>query len=165
MPHRRLIALVLFFPLVGCATLHKGDTADPRAAAAKAVDMRFVQSFNAHDLDGMMSTYWKSDDLVVFPPDAMVVRGWSALREGYAAMLKQMPGARMEVNEAHYTPVDDNVLAWGLWTITMPDSTGHGTMVAMRGRFTEVVAKKDGKWVYVVDHPSVPLPPPTNAKH
>ena len=34
----------------------------------------------------------------------------------------------------------------------------------MKGRFTEVFGRRDGKWVYLIDHPSVPLPPQPGAK-
>jgi len=30
----------------------------------------------------------------------------------------------------------------------------------VHGRYTVVMAMKDGKWVFVLDHPSVPTPPP-----
>ena len=35
-----------------------------------------------------------------------------------------------------------------------------GTVEAM-GRYTDVKAQRDGKWVYIIDHASVPLPPPS----
>jgi hypothetical protein len=30
----------------------------------------------------------------------------------------------------------------------------------MEGRYTSVAVRKNGKWMYVVDHASVPMPPP-----
>lgn len=33
----------------------------------------------------------------------------------------------------------------------------------MRARYSDVKAKRDDKWVYIFDHASVPLPPPSGA--
>jgi hypothetical protein len=35
-----------------------------------------------------------------------------------------------------------------------------GDPVTLEGRFLEVARKIGGKWYYVVDHASAPLPPP-----
>jgi len=34
----------------------------------------------------------------------------------------------------------------------------------MEGRFSDVKAVRDGKWVYVMDHASIPVPPPLPAE-
>ena len=40
--------------------------------------------------------------------------------------------------------------------MTGPD----GEPLQMEGRYTDAKAERDGKWVYLVDHASVPIPPP-----
>jgi len=37
---------------------------------------------------------------------------------------------------------------------------GGGEPMVMKGRATVIVKKIGGKWLYTVDHASVPLPPP-----
>ena len=39
-----------------------------------------------------------------------------------------------------------------------------GKPTEMTGRYTDVKAERDGKWVYLMDHGSAPLPPPPPAK-
>lgn len=34
----------------------------------------------------------------------------------------------------------------------------------MMGRYTDIKAERDGKWVYIMDHASMPLPPPSAEK-
>ena len=41
-------------------------------------------------------------------------------------------------------------------TLGLPD----GQETKLEGRFTSISGMKDGKWVYIVDHASAPLPPP-----
>lgn len=145
-----LVAAVAVF--TGCGSMHHADEG-AMITAAKTVDQKFVQSFNAGDAAAMADCYWKSDQTLLFPPDAMVVHGWDAIKQGYIAMVSQMKGARMELTESHYQATGHDVAAWGLWRITMP----QGGPV-MSGRFTELLGQRDGKWVYLIDHPSVPLP-------
>jgi len=33
----------------------------------------------------------------------------------------------------------------------------------MEGRYTDVKAKRDGRWVYLLDHASAPIPPPAES--
>ena len=72
-------------------------------------------------------------------------------------MMSSMPGAKLEFlnmrNEAH----GDVVLGWGTWRITMGPAESPQVF---EGRYSDVKAMHDGKWVYVMDHASVPLPPP-----
>ena len=49
----------------------------------------------------------------------------------------------------------------GRWKLTIPAAKGPASVI--EGRYTDVKAQKDGKWVYIVDHASVPLPPPPAA--
>jgi ketosteroid isomerase-like protein len=46
----------------------------------------------------------------------------------------------------------------GLGFLALPKAGGEA--IPMKGRATVVVKKIGGKWLYTVDHASVPLPPP-----
>jgi uncharacterized protein (TIGR02246 family) len=128
-------------------------------AAAKALDQEFLAAFNRGDLEGVVATYWKSPDVVVFPPDSMEARGPDAIRASFVQSLATMAGGTLELTAAHSRVAGDAVTAWGRWRFTMPAS-GAAAPAEMLGRFTQVSAKRDGRWVYLVDHASVPLPPP-----
>jgi ketosteroid isomerase-like protein len=62
----------------------------------------------------------------------------------------------------NYKVLGDSVVSWGKWrfTVTPPG----GTPEIMDGRYTDLKAKRDGKWVFVLDHASAPLPPPPPSK-
>jgi ketosteroid isomerase-like protein len=99
---------------------------------------------------------------VSFPPDLLVARGIEGIRKANIAAMKAMAGGKLEITESHQIPFHDVVVGWGLWRFTMP--VPGGTPVEMVGRYTDVKAKRDGKWVYLVDHASaVPMPAETPA--
>jgi len=126
-------------------------------AAATALDEQFEAAYNAYDAEAVSALYWNSPDAVSFPPDAMAATGIAAIRsgmgEGMAAM--QAAAARLEITEAHHMVVGDAVASWGMWKMTMtgPD----GAPMEITGRFTDLKAERDGKWVYLMDHASVPI--------
>lgn len=157
---RGLFASCLIASLVP-AVGFTAETPEQMIAGAKAVDASFLKAFNAGDVDGLAATYWKSSDVVSMPPDAMILRGWDAIHEGFKKMMATMSGAKLEMTESHYSVSGDVVLTWGLWRLTMAGQDGKP--MTMEGRYSDVKAKRDGKWVYIVDHASAPLSPPPDA--
>jgi len=148
-----LAAVGLFF---GCAP--QGENPEKMIAAAKELDKQFSEALNKGDVDAVMATYWNSPELVSFPTDAMEVRGWQAAKDGLQQTVANMPNATFELTETNYKAVGDVVIGWGKWRLTMTPSGGEP--VVIDGRYTDVKAERDGKWVYILDHGSVPLPPP-----
>ena len=98
------------------------------------------------------------NDVVSYPPDAMEVRGWDAIKQAYVEAFKTMSGAKLELTDAHYRVAGEFVLAWGRWQMTMPGPDGNP--VTLEGRYSDVKAKRDGRWVFIQDHASVPMAPP-----
>ena len=138
-----------------------GPTPAEMVAAADALERRLLEAFNQGDADGFLAQYWNSPDLVILPPDAMGIRGFDAAKASLTEMFKTMPGAKMEVLESRNDPHGTVVLGSGRWKLTIPAAKGPATVI--EGRYSDVKAQKDGRWVYVMDHASVPLPPPPDA--
>jgi ketosteroid isomerase-like protein len=152
------IAVTLFaLALGGCASssgncpLFHNDKA--MIEAAKKVDADFVAAFNKGDVDAAAACYWNSPDLVVYPPAELECHGWQATRDALARVFKDNPGAHLEVIDPHYRVAGHDVIGYGRWTLTPANGKGQ----PLQGRFTQVMSKKDGKWVYILDHPSVPM--------
>jgi ketosteroid isomerase-like protein len=142
--------------LVGCTPRMDSSSIEEMAADADALDASFVAAFNSGDVDAMNDLYWNSPDVVVFPPDALQARGFAAVANANAGMLGAMAGAKLELIEQHQIPAGDVVIGWGLWRITIPAANGATTELV--GRYTDVKGQRDGKWVYLIDHASAPLP-------
>jgi uncharacterized protein (TIGR02246 family) len=126
-------------------------------AALKAVDEAFVQAFNKKDVDGVLACY--ADDAILMDPGpALIYRGKEEIKKGIGEFFKAQPSAELKLDEVHYTAVGDVGYGYILWTISMkgPD----GSAAQMKGRATDVMAKRGGKWVLVTDHASIPVPAP-----
>ncbi len=129
-------------------------------AAAKAVDAKFVEEINKENLDGVMSCYWNSPDLVVYSPGEMELKGYEATKQSFANFFKDMPGARHEMLGTEYRAAGDIVYCWGKVRLTVPAADSLTAPQTMEGRYTSVFAYKDSGMVYILDHASLPLPPP-----
>ena len=105
-----------------------------------------------------MATYWNSPELVNIGLDGMGGTGWEGAKAGWEVDLRRHAGRAAGVRRTRRTsPQGDVVLGWGRWTMTVP--TGDGTAMVLQGRYSDVKAMRDGKWVYILDHASVPMPP------
>jgi ketosteroid isomerase-like protein len=134
-----------------------GPTAAEMVSAADAVDQAFLEAFNKGDVDALMATYWKSPDLVSISLDGMGVKGWDATKASSAELFKGLSGAKLEFVAPRNVAFGETVLGSGTWKVTIP--VAQGSPQVMEGRYSDVKALRDGKWVYVMDHASVPLPP------
>jgi uncharacterized protein (TIGR02246 family) len=156
------LSLTLALALSGACAPAAPPEPDTEAmiAAAEALDQQFLAAFNAGDGAAMAALYAEGPDTVSFPPDAMVMRGSDAVREGMAGFATAMAGAQLQVLEGHHVVVGDAVASWGLFTITMPAPDESAVGISISGRYTDLKAERDGRWVYLMDHASVPMPAP-----
>lgn len=137
-------------------------TAAPAFAqdGVKGVDEAWIQAVKAGNVDAVVALY--APDAVLYPPDALEARGTAAIRASYTEML----GA-MTINEAtidsKYQTSGDVSIGFGKATLTMTPK-GGGSPQIVSVRVTAVARKIGGKWLYVVDHASAPMPPPPPPK-
>jgi hypothetical protein len=85
------------------------------------------------------------------------VRGWESIRKDMSQFLASAPGTRIELVDPQYRAAGDVVIGWGTWRTITPSPDGRS--IETMGRYTDVKAQRDGKWGYIVDHASIPLPP------
>lgn len=136
------------------------QTPEQMIESAKAVDAAFLAAFNKADAEAVVATYWNSPDTVLYLPDAMEARGFDAIKASFAQSLPAMGGCQLATNDVNYRAIgEDSVVSSGLWTMTCPAAEGAAPE-EMKGRVTALLQRKDGRWLYVVDHASVPTPPP-----
>ncbi len=125
-----------------------------------ALDQAWMKAMLAQDASAVAALY--AQDAVMYPPDAMEVRGRDAIRTEYENLLQTFRVQEANVTQTHYETHGDTGMGWGRFTLTLvPKAAGQPT--TMEGRFTEVSRKIGGKWYYAVDHASAPLPPPPAA--
>ena len=149
--HRRTVLTV-----VTCALL----TALPAVAAdsgAQAVDAAWKKAILANDVEAIVKTYAK--DAIAWLPDMGEARGEAAIRAAYQGMLDANTAKDVKLTDTHYKAVGNVAVGWGRYSLTLVPKKG-GNPVVLTGRYSEVLEKRDGKWLYVVDHASnEPAPP------
>ncbi|MBK8955217.1 MAG: nuclear transport factor 2 family protein [Saprospiraceae bacterium] len=125
-------------------------------AAAHELDSLFLVAFNKGDLDAIMALYWNDPGTSAYPPAAMQLRGFDAVKHSYRKYFEGNPGAKLEYVSTNNVPFSDVVLGHGIfrYTMTGPD----GNPISFDGRYTEIKALKNGKMVILHDHTSLPMP-------
>ena len=153
---RNLFSVLLLALFAISCTSGTSETEEQMLTAAKELDTKFVEAYTKGDAAGVMATYWNSPELVSYPPDGMGAMGYDKAKEDINKSIEMMKGAKLDLSKINNKVMGEYVLGYGEWTLTLPDSAG----TQITGRYTDIKAKKDGKWVYIMDHASVPMPPP-----
>jgi ketosteroid isomerase-like protein len=114
----------------------------------------------ANNLGAVMKCYAK--DSVVWAPGEAEAKGSEAIRAMFGRLLDANTVKDASISDGHYQTVGSRSVGWGKFSLTLQPKSG-GSPVTMTGRFTEVGERRDGRWVYMVDHASAD-PPPSEAK-
>ena len=150
-----VLALSVAIFLFGCA---KGPDLEKIKTDAKELDEKFKAAFEKEDLNGVMECYWNSPDVIIYPPDAMESRGYEAVKSDFEKFFAENEVKGFELTNTGDMALGEYGLSWGNFSITL--GTPDGKETKLEGRFTSISGMKDGKWVYILDHASAPLPPP-----
>jgi beta-aspartyl-peptidase (threonine type) len=149
----RQTSLAVALALFGWAGVTWAAVAGPDAAptvAVKAVLDRQVKAWNRGDLEGFMTKYWNSPDLV-FQSGADRTRGWQATLDRYR---RKYQGEGKEMGRLRFDDLDvqalgpDAAFARGRWHLVMKDGSEPN------GLFTLLLRRIRGEWKIVHDHTS-----------
>ena len=156
---------VIFALAAGCATPAPPTTPpDTRAADEQAIKNlfdRFSAAVKARDINAIMSFYAPGDQLVYF--DAFPPRqynGAAAYRKAYEGFFTAYPGpVTSAIGPLHIETSGDLGFAHGVdkWIATGAD----GKPLEVVLRFTSVLRRSNGTWLFVHEHLSVPVDPVT----
>lgn len=152
---------VIVAALSGCARKEAEqakETPEQMAAALKAVDDHFMDALSKKDVNGMMECYWNSPDVLLIPPDTLDVKGWDNIKAYWTKFVTAVEIKDAKLVDTHYEAVDS--LGYATGTVKGMMTPPGGQPMEITFRYSEVLGKRDGKWVYLVDHASMPPPPP-----
>ena len=127
--------------------------ASPSAAAdgAAQAEAAWMRAMKSNDLDAVVACY--AADAVLWTSGAPEADGIEAIRAAYAGMLRENTVKDVALSGGHQRLSGNLGAGWGRYTLTLAPKAG-GPDVVVHGRFTEVVEKRNGKWLYVADHAS-----------
>jgi len=146
----RIFRAILAISAAVSASLLVASPHAPSGGAAE-VEAAWMKAMRANDLDAVLACY--APDAVMWVSGAPEADGIAAIRSEYAGMLRENTVKDVVVSGGQ-TRLSGNVGAgWGRYTLTLAPKAG-GPDVVIHGRFTEVVEKRNGKWLYVADHAS-----------
>ncbi len=138
-----LAVLVILF-VIGCASTSNN-------AGPAALDAAWMKAFKAGDLEGVMACY--APDAVDWEPGAPEAKGDAAIRQAYRDFFAANTVVDITDTDTQYRTVGNLAVAWGKSSMTyVPKTTGKP--VVSTGRFSSAAEKRNGKWLYIVDHAS-----------
>lgn len=144
------IYLTVIFLVLFTASIFAAENGLNPAGAA------FAKAVNAADVEGIVALY--KDDATSYPPDSMIAKGKDAIRKTWTDLFAQYT-AKLELKDGYYEDHGNVSVAWGSFTMTLTPKAG-GEPIKIDGRYTDACVKEKDKCLYIVDHASVPLPPP-----
>jgi uncharacterized protein (TIGR02246 family) len=136
-----LAFLIVTFSLTGRAA----------ETGAQAVDSSWLKAMKANDLEAVLKTY--AADAVVWLPGIKEARGEKEIRSAFEGLLSANTVKEVVLSDTGYRTMGKVSVGWGRFSLTLAPKAG-GSPVVMTGRYTDIVERRGGRWVYIVDHAS-----------
>ena len=139
----------------GLGGVAKAADPDPRQTEITKTAEAFVQAFQAGDAKAVAAFWMPDGDLVDI--EGRILKGRQAIEDDFADLFKQNKGlkVRIEVASVRFLTADVAVED-GTTSVLATDGTPPN-----RARYTNVLVKKDGKWL-LANVREAPYVPPTN---
>ena len=137
----------LFCFILAMALPRPGAAAEDPAAAITKLLADQQAAWNARDIDGFMSYYWKSEDLT-FQSGAARYRGWQTMLDRYKKNYAGESWGKLTFGdlEVHLLS-EDTAYVLGRWSVESAGKPGRGLFTIILRRFA------DG-WRIIHDHTS-----------
>ena len=130
------------------------------AQGIKDLDNAWVKAAKAGDIEGLVKLY--APTAVTYMPDEMKAKGTAEIRASFQKFLGSSNVKEMTLSQDFETTSGNLSASSGTFSMTVEPKAG-GAAQTMEGRYSSVAVKKNGKWMYVSDHASMPIPPPPAA--
>jgi uncharacterized protein (TIGR02246 family) len=145
--------------LLAAALTSSGRLTAAQQHPLQTLDEAWMKAAKAGDVAAITALY--APDAVLYPPDAMEVRGTDAIRKSWEGLFSGVTVNDGKIDAVYETAGNVSV-GWGRFTMTVTQKAS-GRQETWEGRAMSVAKKINGKWLYVADHASMPLPPPPGA--
>ena len=126
----------------------------------KDLDNAWKKAAMAGDVEGLVKLY--APTAVTYMPDEMKASGTAEIRASFQKFLGSSKVTAMTLTQDFETASGNLAASSGTFSMTV-EPKGGGAAQTMEGRYSSVASRKSGKWLYISDHASVPLPPPAEA--
>ena len=130
------------------------------AQSIKDLDNAWKKAAMAGDVEGLVKLY--APTAVTYMPDEMRAKGTDEIRASFQKFLGSSTVTAMTLTQDFETTSGNLAASSGTFSMTVTPK-GGGAAQTMEGRYSSVAVRKGGKWMYVSDHASLPLPAPAEA--
>lgn len=128
-------------------------------ADAKKQSEAFARAMNAGDVKAMLALY-ADNARVIWPGQGDEAKGKDKIEQLIVNTMKAFPGAKTTLKSQEAIPLGSGYIATiGKWEMSFKGSDGKTE--TMEIRTSEVIKKQGGRLLYIIDHASVGLPPPS----
>jgi len=157
--------LILTISVCCCSGCQKEaiDTRTQDERAIRAADAATLRAAQAKDVDGAVANY--TDDASWLPPNAPMVNGKAAIRDGWARLIGS-PGFNIDwqINKFEIARAGD--LAYTIYVYQLALESANGKPITDHGKDMAVWKKQsDGTWKMVADTFNSDLPLAAPAKN
>ena len=149
------------WPFVALLLLSSALLVHAADSPTREVDAAWINAMKANDVDAVMKCY--APDAIAALPGAPLARGGKAIRATYEGLLSANTVTDVSISESGHRQTRNVATGWGTFSLTLAPKTG-GSPATMTGRYTVVVERRGGKWLYIVDHASAEPAPPDGMK-
>jgi uncharacterized protein (TIGR02246 family) len=125
------------------------------AQGIKDLDAAWVKAAKAGDVEGLVKLY--APTAVTYMPDEMKAKGTDEIRASFQKFLGSSTVTEMTLSPEFDTMSGNLAASSGTFSMTVTPK-GGGAAQTMQGRYSSIAVRKGGKWMYVSDHASVPIP-------
>lgn len=131
--------------------------ADP-TSTARAVDEAFKRHCEAGDVPGVMALY-AADAIAVWPGQGEEARGKAGIEKLATNFCKNTKDLKLTMKSIEVRALGPSYIAIvGHWDASFTGPDGKSASAAIRT--SEILRKVGAKWLYIVDHASIGMPPP-----
>lgn len=141
----RIGAALLLSSLVGWGGVGVASASEPSASDC------FISQFKTGDAKAVAACY--AENAVMWFPGGPLATGRAAIQDGFAGYFSRMTVKEVQLTEMGQESLGDAKASWGTYKIRAVEKA-TGAESVEHGRYTDVTRKIDGRWQYLVDHPS-----------
>lgn len=149
---KKYFAAALTLAFSTCAL---GVDPDPRQAEITSAAVEFVRAYERADAKAIAEMWTPDGDLVDL--DGRVIRGRKAIEKAFTELFRENQGQKVRIEVASVRFLDDtSAIEDGTTSVIAPDGS-----IPDRARYTNVLVKRDGKWL-LASVREFPFVPPSN---
>jgi ketosteroid isomerase-like protein len=121
----------------------------------EALQEAFMTALRANDTAGLAACY--TEDATSYDVGTQVVHGPEGVAASWGSFFAAFDVVEARLFNNTLETHGDTGIAWGEFSLLVTPKEG-GEAVELIGRFTDVSRNIDGKWLYILDHVSMPPP-------